>query len=231
MEEQNNVLIELQSVTKTYNQNRPNEVTALHDVNLSVEKNTIVCLQGASGSGKSTLLSIIGCVFPPTSGKAIIAGKQLSRLPDRFRTIHRRETIGFIFQQFNVLPSLTVLENITLPLFPLGVSPKERKKRALELLEKLSISHRENFPASQISGGELQRVVIARALINNPPVILADEPTAHLDTHLSKEFMGIMDDLKSAGKTIIIASHDPLITEHSSVDRVMAVKDGLIDVS
>jgi putative ABC transport system ATP-binding protein len=225
------MLIELQSVTKIYNQNRPNEVAALHDINLSVEKNTIVCLQGASGSGKSTLLSIIGCVFPPTSGKAMIAGKQLSRLPDRFRTIHRRETIGFIFQQFNIIPSLTVLENITLPLFPLGVSPKEREKRALVLLEKLSISHRKKFPANQISGGELQRVAIARALINNPPVILADEPTAHLDTRLSEEFMVIMDDLKRAGKTIVIASHDPLVTEHAAVDRVVVVRDGHVHVS
>lgn len=225
------MLIELQSVTKVYNRNRPNEVAALHDITLSVEKNTIVCLQGASGSGKSTLLSIIGCVFPPTSGKAMIAGKQLSRLPDRFRTIHRRETIGFIFQQFNIIPSLTVLENITLPLFPLGVSPKEREKRALVLLEKLSISHRKKFPASQISGGELQRVAIARALINNPPVILADEPTAHLDTRLSEEFMAIMDNLKRAGKTIVIASHDPLVTEHAAVDRVVVVRDGHIHVS
>ena len=226
MEKKNNVLIELDSVTKIYNQGRPNEVKALDAVSLAISKNSMLCLQGASGSGKSTLLSIIGCVFPPTSGKAIIAGKQLSRLPDRFRTFHRRESIGFIFQQFNILPSLTVSENIALPLLPLGVGPKERKRRTQKLLETLSIAHREKFPASQISGGELQRVAIARALINDPPIILADEPTAHLDTRLSGELMAIMDDLKKAGKTIIIASHDPLVTEYPAVDRIVAVQEG-----
>jgi len=224
------MLIELQDTTKIYNRGKPNEVTALHNVNLTVEHQTMVCLQGASGSGKSTLLAIIGCVFPPTSGKASIAGKPLSRMPDRFLTIHRRDTIGFIFQQFNVLPRLSVIDNITLPLLPLGVTPKERKTRARKLLQQLSISHRENFPAGQISGGELQRVAIARALINNQPIILADEPTAHLDSRLSMEFMQIMADLKTAGKTIIIASHDPLVSEHSAIDRIIHIKDGRLDV-
>ena len=224
------MLIELQDTTKIYNRGKPNEVTALHNVSLTIEPQTMVCLQGASGSGKSTLLAIIGCVFPPTSGKAAIAGKPLSRMPDRFLTIHRRDTIGFIFQQFNVLPRLSVIDNITLPLLPLGVSPKERKTRARKLLEQLSISHRENFPAGQISGGELQRVAIARALINNQPIILADEPTAHLDSRLSMEFMQIMADLKTAGKTIIIASHDPLVSEHSAIDRIIHIKDGRLDV-
>jgi putative ABC transport system ATP-binding protein len=176
------MMIELENIYKTYNQEKPNEVTALYDVSLTVEPQTMVCLQGASGSGKSTLLAIVGCVFPPTSGRASIAGKQLSRMPDRFLTIHRRETIGFIFQQFNVLSHLSVLHNITLPLLPLGVSPREQKIRARKLMEQLSISHRENFPAGQISGGELQRVAIARALINDQPIILADEPTPQLDS-------------------------------------------------
>lgn len=224
------MLIELENTTKVYNQGKPNEVTALYDVNFTVDPQTIVCLQGASGSGKSTLLAIIGCVFPPTSGRASIAGKQLSRMPDRFLTKHRRETIGFIFQQFNVLPRLSVLDNIALPLLPLGVSPAERKDRARKLMDQLSIRHRENFPAGQISGGELQRVAIARALINNQPIILADEPTAHLDSRLSMEFMKIMADLKSAGKTIVIASHDPLVSEHPAIDRIIQIKDGRLDV-
>jgi len=193
-------------------------------------ENTMVCLQGASGSGKSTLLAIIGCVLPPTKGRASIAGKQLSRMPDRFLTKHRRQTIGFIFQQFNLLPRLSVLDNITLPLLPLGVSPAARRARARKLLEQLSISHRENFPAGQISGGEMQRVAIARALINNQPIILADEPTAHLDSRLSMEFMQIMADLKNSGKTIIIASHDTLVSEHSAIDRLISIKDGRIHV-
>ncbi len=224
------MLIELESVTKIYNRAKPNEVMALEDVSLVIEPETMVCLQGASGSGKSTLLSIIGCVIPPTSGRASIAGKALSRLPDRFLTIHRRENIGFIFQQFNILPELTVLDNITLPLLPLGISPGERKERARALTKQLSITHRENFPAGQISGGELQRVAIARALINNPPIILADEPTAHLDTALSHEFMDIMDQLKKDGKTIVIASHDSLVTEHPGMNRIIGIKDGRIHV-
>jgi putative ABC transport system ATP-binding protein len=190
------MLIELENTTKIYNQGKPNEVTALYDVSLQIEDQTMVCLQGASGSGKSTLLAII----------------------------------GFIFQQFNILPRLSVLDNITLPLLPLGISPGARKARARELMDQLSISHRENFPAGQISGGEMQRVAIARALINNQPIILADEPTAHLDSRLSIDFMQIMADLKTAGKTIIIASHDTLVSEHPAIDKILNIKDGRIHV-
>ncbi|MCA1765251.1 MAG: ABC transporter ATP-binding protein [Desulfobulbaceae bacterium] len=225
------MIIELQSVNKVYNFGQPNEVQALFDINLLIEENSMVCLRGASGSGKSTLLAIIGCVFPATSGRAAVAGKQLARLPDRFMTIHRRRTVGFIFQQFNILPDLTVLDNITLPLLPLGISPDERRRRAAELIERLGIGHRRDFPAGQVSGGELQRVAIARALINNQPIILADEPTAHLDTSLSHDFMEIMVELKKAGKTIVIASHDPLVTEHPGMDRIIDVRDGRINVS
>ncbi len=224
------MLIELEGVTKIYNQDHPNEVRALHDVSFKVATKNMVCLRGASGSGKSTLLAIIGCVFPPSSGRASIAGQQLARLPDRFLTFHRRNFIGFIFQRFNILPALSVLENITLPLLPLGISPRDRKQRARPLMEQLSILHRENFPAGQISGGELQRVAIARALINNPPIILADEPTAHLDTRLSKDFMTIMSGLREAGKTIILASHDPLVSDHESIDNIIDIRDGRIHV-
>lgn len=225
------MLIELEKITKIYNQGQVNEVTALEDIDLRVEDNSITCLRGASGSGKSTLLAIIGCVFQPTRGRVSIAGKQLSRLPDRFLTLHRRQYIGFIFQTINILPALTVRANITLPLVPRGVSPAEMNEKAARLMKQFGINHRQNFPASQISGGELQRVAIARALINDPPLILADEPTAHLDSRLSKEFMSLMADLKSAGKTIIITSHDPLVTEHPDVDRVIDIKDGRIHAS
>jgi putative ABC transport system ATP-binding protein len=224
-------MIELESVNKIYNQGQANEVQALYDVNLLIAENSMVCLRGASGSGKSTLLAIIGCIIPPTSGRATVAGKQLARLPDRFMTIHRRQTVGFIFQQFNILPALSVQDNIALPLLPLGVSPEERRRRAGDLMERLGIGHRRNFPAGQISGGELQRVAIARALINDQPILLADEPTAHLDTKLSKEFLQIMVDLKKMGKTIIIASHDPLVTDNPAIDRIIDVKDGRVDVS
>lgn len=225
------MLIELEKVTKIYNQGQANEVIALREVSLGIKENSMVCLRGASGSGKSTLLAIIGCVFPPTSGRAEIAGRKLSRLPDRFLTIHRRQAIGFIFQQFNVLPRLSVLENVTLPLLPLGIAPKVRREKARRLLAQLRIDHRENFPAGQISGGELQRVAIARALVNEPPIILADEPTAHLDSRLSREFMEIMTRLKTEeGKTILIASHDSLVTDHPALDRIVDIKDGSIDV-
>jgi len=223
-------MIELVSVNKIYNQGRANEVHALFDIDLKVGKGEMVCLQGASGSGKSTLLSIIGCVFGPTSGRAVIGGKPLSRLPDRFLTIHRRETIGFIFQQFNLIAGLSVLDNVALPLLPLGVSPGVRKERAMELLERFNLTHRAGFRADQLSGGEMQRVAIARALINDQPIILADEPTAHLDTRLSREFMEIMAGLKESGKTIVLASHDELVSEHGAVDRIIAIRDGRIHV-
>jgi len=224
-------LIQLENVNKIYNQGQTNEVKALHDVSLNIEENSMSCLKGASGSGKSTLLSIIGCVFPPSSGKAIISGKQLSRLPDRFLTLHRRQTIGFIFQQFNIIPDLKVIENVELPLLPLGVAPSKRAEKAMQLLELLNISHRANFTARQVSGGELQRIAIARALVNDPPIILADEPTAHLDRALSYNFMEIMNTLRNGGKTIILTSHDPLVYEHPIVDSIIGVEDGRIHVS
>lgn len=224
------MLIELTGVCKIYNQGRANEVRALTDIDLAVEAGNMVCLKGPSGSGKSTLLAILGCIFPPTSGRAAIAGRQLARLPDRFLTLHRRETIGFIFQRFNVLPELSVADNITLPLLVLGVSPKERRQRAGLLMERLAIAHRATFPAGQISGGELQRVAIARALVNDPPIILADEPTAHLDTALSREFMEIMVQLQREGKTVVITSHDPLVFDHPAIERTITITDGRIDV-
>jgi len=221
-------LIELQEVCKVYNQGRPNEVRALYDINLDIAPNSVTCLKGPSGSGKSTLLSIIGCVFPPTSGRVTIAGKAIARLPDRFMTIHRRQKIGFIFQQFNILPDLSVQDNITLPLLPLGVPPAERRKRAFMLMEMLELTNRASFPAGQISGGQLQRVAIARALVNDPPIILADEPTAHLDRSLSETFMEIMGRLRHEGKTIILTSHDDFVTSHPLVERMVTVEDGTI---
>ena len=220
------MLIELERVTKIYNQGKANEVCAVREVDLSVAEGEMICLRGPSGSGKSTLLAVIGCVIQPTSGRAAIAGRQLSRLPDRFLTIHRRQTVGFIFQQFNLLPALTVADNIALPLLPLGVGPAERRRRASALAERFGIGHRLAFRADQISGGESQRVAIARALVNDPPIILADEPTAHLDSRLSREFMAIMEELQRAGKTIIITSHDQTVTDHPAIDRIVDMKDG-----
>jgi putative ABC transport system ATP-binding protein len=227
------MLVELENVVKIYNQGQVNEVRALDRVNIAIAPGTITCLKGPSGSGKSTLLAILGCLCPPTSGRAVIAGKQLARLPDRFLTMHRRRTIGFIFQHFHILPALSVLDNIMLPLMPLGIAPATRRAMAEPLLVRYGIEHRKNFPAGEISGGELQRVAIARALINDPPLLIADEPTAHLDTRLSRDFLRSMRELKAEGKTIVIASHDPLVTEDAGVDTSYAVLDGKVglDVS
>ncbi len=222
------MLIELTAVDKIYNQGEPNEVHALRDINLTISKGSMVCLRGPSGSGKTTILSIIGCVFPPTSGRTAIDGRKISRLPDHFLCLYRRQMIGFIFQNFNVLPELTVLENITLPLYPTGISPRERKRMAEPFLKKLGIAHRSQFPAGKISGGELQRVAICRALIQNPPIILADEPTAHLDSVLASQFMETMTDLKEQGKTIVFTSHDPRVYSHPAIDRIVDVADGKI---
>ncbi len=220
------MMIELSAVEKWYNRGLPNEVHALQQIELAVEENEAVCIQGPSGSGKSTLLCIIGALFGPTSGRATIDGRSLSRLPDRFLTSYRRELIGFIFQRFQIIEELTVAANVALPLLPLGVSVRERKQRTTEALKLLNIDHRSSFPASAISGGELQRAAIARALINDPSIILADEPTAHLDSRLSLQLMEIIAQLKTAGKTIVIASHDPLVFEHPVIDRCLFMRDG-----
>jgi putative ABC transport system ATP-binding protein len=222
------MLVDLEAVTKIYNQGQANEVIALKSVSLTVAEGEMVCMQGPSGSGKTTLLSIIGCIFSPTSGKARIGGKKISRLPDHFLTRYRRELIGFVFQNYNMIDHLTVLENITLPLVPLGVSPSAREKKADHLLEKFGLSHRKKFIVKQLSGGELQRVAIARALINDPPIIVADEPTAHLDGKLSLEIVDMLASLKKEGRTVIVSSHDSIVSGHPKVTRIIEVRDGVI---
>lgn len=220
------MMIQLEGVTKIYNQGEENQVTALHNVSLAVEEQEMVCIQGPSGSGKTTLLSIIGCIFSPTSGRALVAGKKVSRLPDHFLTRYRRELIGFVFQNFNLLDHLTVVENITLPLMPLGCSPRQRERKAEPLLERFSITHRKKFPTKQLSGGELQRVAIARALINDPPIIVADEPTAHLDTTLSLDIIDMLAGLKNDGRTVLVTSHDPVVAGHAGIDRIVRAGSG-----
>ncbi len=222
------MLIDLEAVTKIYNQGQINQVIALKSVCLTVAQGEMVCVQGPSGSGKTTLLSIIGCIFSPTSGRASINGKKISRLPDHFLTLYRRELIGFVFQNYNMIDHLTVLENITLPLIPLGISPRVREKKGDLLLEKFGISHRKKFAVNQLSGGELQRAAIVRALINDPPIIVADEPTAHLDGILSLEVVDMLVALKEEGRTVIVSSHDPIVSKHPGMSRIIEVRDGLI---
>ena len=216
----------LDQVSKVYNSGETNEVVALERVSLAIDKGEMVCLEGPSGSGKTTLLSILGCVIAPTSGSASIGDKKIARLPDHFRTSYRRQLVGFVFQHFNLLEERSLLENVTLPLYPLGVSPKVRRERALPLLRRLAIDHRRDFPVRQLSGGERQRAAIARALINDPPLLVADEPTAHLDRPLAAEIMEIFAALKAEGRTVVIASHDPLVFTHPAVNRRLALVGG-----
>ena len=223
--------IELRAVQKFYHRGQHNQVHALRGVDLSIASNETVCIHGPSGSGKSTLLAILGGIIGPTSGSAVVKGRKLARLPDRFLTLYRRQHIGFIFQRFRLIPELSVMENVTLPLLPLGIRPAERKRRGGDLLRRLEIAHRGNFPAAEISGGELQRAAVARALINDPSIIIADEPTAHLDTRLSEDFLSIMAELKNLGKTIIIASHDPLVSENPLIDRCLYLRDGRLSTA
>jgi len=238
-------MIYLQNVRKGFNLGKANEFIAVEGVSLVMEANKITVLKGPSGSGKTTLLSLIGCMARPTSGRITLQSRLLgsngflknggaeeidvTSLPERFLTEIRRRTFGFIFQQFNLVRGITVLENIMLPAYPLGKKHGVIRKRAAELLDMFGLGARAGAKVEWLSGGEAQRVAIARALMNDPPVIIADEPTAHLDSKLSREFMDIIAHLKGQGKTIIIASHDPLVFEAPCIDRVIAVRDGMMD--
>ena len=223
-----NLIIETINVIKTYNPGKPNEVTAVKDASLQINEGSLVVLKGPSGSGKTTLLSLIGCQTKPTRGEVIILGKKVSKLPEKFMNLHKRNHIGFIFQHFQLIAGMSVLDNIVLPLIPEGISPKERSKRADRLLEQYDLGHRRQFKVSHLSGGEQQRVAIARALINNAGILLADEPSAHLDSRLTSDLLVHIKQLKRSGHTIVITSHDPIIYQHSAVDQVFEMKAGQI---
>jgi len=221
-------MIELHGVTKIFNKGNTNEFCAVDDVNLVIDPLVITVLKGPSGSGKTTVLSIIGAMTKPTEGRVYIHGREITSLPERFLTEIRRKTFGFIFQQFNLIKGITALENVMIPAYPTGEKHSFLEKRALDLLDLLSLSGKAKSKIEWLSGGEAQRVAIARALINNPEVVIADEPTAHLDTRLSEEFINIMAVLKKEGRTILIASHDPLIYSSPVVERVVELRDGRV---
>ncbi len=221
-------VVEAIDVTKTYSRGKPSEVTAVKDASLQIDEGSLVVLKGPSGSGKTTLLSLIGCQIKPTRGEVIILGKKVSKLPEKFMNLHKRSHIGFIFQQFQLIAGMSVLDNIALPLIPEGVGPKDRNKRAARLLEQFNLTHRGQFKVRQLSGGEQQRVAIARALINNAGILLADEPTAHLDSRATSDLLDHIKRLKRSGHTILITSHDPTIFQHPAVDQVVEMKDGRI---
>ena len=223
------VLIHAENVTKVYNPGMPDEVTALHGVSVSIAVGEVAVLKGPSGSGKTSLLSLIGCMSRPTSGKILVYGKDVAKLPERFLTNIRRKTFGFVFQQYNLVRDVSVLENVLLPLYPLDIRISEMREKARGVMRKLRIDGKEHLKVKQLSGGEQQRVAIARALINDPEVIIADEPTAHLDTELSGEFLEILSALNREGKTVVIATHDPFVHEQPMVDRIIAMRDGRID--
>jgi putative ABC transport system ATP-binding protein len=219
-------MITINKVTKVFNQGRPNEYTAVDGVDLCVEMGKVTVLKGPSGSGKTTLLTVLGCMSRPTSGRIYLRDREITSLPERFLTEIRRQTFGFIFQQLNLIKGVTALGNVMVPVYPTGEKYSSLRKRALELLDAFNLSHRATARVEWLSGGEAQRVAIARALVNDPEIIIADEPTAHLDTRLSLEFMDSMRDLKGKGKTILISSHDPIVFESELVDRVLEMRDG-----
>ncbi|MBW2146601.1 MAG: ABC transporter ATP-binding protein [Deltaproteobacteria bacterium] len=223
-----NPVIETIKVTKIYNRGKPNEVTAVKDVSLQIGEGSLVVLKGPSGSGKTTLLSLIGCQTRPSRGEVIVQSKRISKLPEKFMNLHKRKHIGFIFQHFQLIAGMSVLDNIVLPLIPEGISPKERGRRADQLLERFNLAHRREFKVSNLSGGEQQRVAIARALINNAGILLADEPSAHLDSKLTIDFLNYIKQLKFSGHTILISSHDPVVYQHPVVDQVFQMRDGHI---
>jgi putative ABC transport system ATP-binding protein len=223
-------MIHLSQVRKAYNQGRHNEFWALNGIDLRIEPQRVTALCGPSGSGKTTLLSVVGCLARPTSGRVRLGERDISGLPERFLTEVRRSTFGFVFQQFNLIKGLSAQHNVMLPATPLGGDRRALHQRAEALLESLQLGHRKDAPVEWLSGGEQQRVAIARALINDPQVVIADEPTANLDTKLSREFLGILESLKAQGKTVLLTSHDPLVVESQVVDRVVSLRDGrLVD--
>ena len=221
-------MIELDRIKKVFNAGRPNEFTAVNGVSLSIESEKITVLKGPSGSGKTTLLSIIGCMSRPTAGRMKIFEREVTSLPERFLTEVRRKTFGFVFQQFNLIKGISVIENIMLPAYPLGDDHRMLIEKAKAILEIFNLDSKAESKIEWLSGGEAQRTAIARALINDPSIIIADEPTAHLDTKLSYEFMDYIDRLKKEGKTIVIASHDPIVCDSGMIDRTVNVRDGMV---
>ncbi len=220
--------ITVEDVSKVYNSGMADEITALQDISLTIELGTVAALTGPSGSGKTSLLSLIGCMARPTQGKIQVGDRDVVKLPERFLTDIRRSKFGFIFQQFHLIRELTVLDNVLLPLFPLDITMSKMNEKALVCLEQLNLVHKKKVKVKRLSGGEQQRVAIARALINSPEVIIADEPTAHLDRKLAQEFLDILGMLKKEGKTVVIATHDPFIFEHQLIDQSVSMEDGKI---
>jgi putative ABC transport system ATP-binding protein len=202
-------------------------IPVLKGISLDIFKNEYVALMGPSGSGKSTLMNILGCLDSPTGGKYILNGKDVSKMPDDDLAEVRNTEIGFVFQQFNLLPRLSAAENVALPLIYAGVSKKERIERAMEALDKVGLADRSHHKSNELSGGQIQRVAIARALVNNPSILLADEPTGNLDSKTSVEVMQIFGKLRESGNTVVLVTHEEDIAAYAQ--RVVRLRDGLVE--
>ncbi len=219
-------LIEIHDMHKVYNPGE-NEVRALDGINLSIDRNEFVAIIGQSGSGKSTLMNMLGCLDIPTSGQYILNGEDVSDLTDNELSDIRNKEIGFIFQGFNLIATLTAFENVELPLIYRGVPGREREELSVTALEKVGLGNRMDHKPSEMSGGQQQRVAIARAIAQAPPIILADEPTGNLDSGSSEEILGILKNLHKEGRTVIIITHDNDIARRA--DRVIKIRDGRIE--
>lgn len=222
------VLIEIEDLAKGYHLGRPNEVWTVRGVDLKLRAGEVSVFAGPSGSGKTSLLSLVGGLARPSRGLVRVGGEAVSKLPERFLTEWRRERFGFVFQQFNLVRGMSALTNVMLPAYPLGREHEALSARARALLDELGMSHRVDAKVELLSGGEQQRVAIARALINQPQVLIADEPTANLDSALAEEFLAIIGRCVDQGLSVLMSSHDPLVLASSRVDRVIELRDGRV---
>lgn len=219
-------IIDISGLTKWYKIGNET-VKALNGVDLNISKNEYVALMGPSGSGKSTLMNILGCLDTPTAGKYYLNGPDVAKLKDNELAEIRNKEIGFVFQTFNLLPRYSALDNVALPLVYAGIKKEDRNKKALEALEKVGLGDRVTHKPNELSGGQRQRVAVARALVNNPSIILADEPTGNLDTKTSYEIMKLFQDIHDQGNTIILVTHEEDIARHAH--RIVRLRDGVVE--
>lgn len=222
----NQAIIHLESIEKSYYMGKQ-AIPVLKGITLDILKNEYVALMGPSGSGKSTLMNILGCLDSPTAGRYILNGQDVSTMQDDELATVRNQEIGFVFQQFNLLPRLTAAENVALPLVYAGITKKLRTEMALAVLDKVGLADRSHHRPNEMSGGQCQRVAIARALVNNPSLILADEPTGNLDSKTSVEIMDIFGKIQSSGNTVVLVTHEEDIANHAH--RVVRLRDGVIE--